>query len=91
MTIRFAGPAQEIDALTEPESATVAVSKNGGVPIPDRIRQRRGWAAGTRLIAEETPEGVLLKDGKPLKVPSPFAPTRPEDAHGMLAYTGSRK
>jgi hypothetical protein len=37
------------------------------------------------LVVEDTPDGVLLK-------PAPvFAPTRPEDVAGMLAYRGPPK
>ena len=50
------------------------VSTKGQVILPKSIRQHRHWAAGTRLVVEETPEGVLLK-AAPL-----FAATRPEDA-----------
>ena len=41
--------------------------------------------AGTRLVVENTPEGVLLK---PARV---FAETRPEDVFGCLACDGPPK
>ncbi|MFZ3236548.1 MAG: AbrB/MazE/SpoVT family DNA-binding domain-containing protein [Stellaceae bacterium] len=67
------------------EKQTTTVSTKGQVILPKAIRQRRNWAAGTRLVVEETPEGVLLK-------PAPvLAPTRPEDVAGMLAYRGPPK
>ena len=54
------------------------VSTKGQVILPKAIRQRRQWDAGTRLVVEETADGVLLK-------PAPaFAPTRPENVFGML-------
>ena len=49
------------------------------------IRQRRRWKLGTRLVVEDTPDGVLLK-----AAPG-FAPTRPEEVAGMLAYRGPAK
>jgi AbrB family looped-hinge helix DNA binding protein len=61
------------------------VSTKGQVILPKAIRQRRNWAAGTRLVVEETPIGVLLK-AAPV-----FAPTRPEDVAGILAYRGPPK
>jgi len=61
------------------------MSTKGQVILPKAIRQRRNWGPGTRLIVEETPEGVLLKTA-PL-----FAPTRPEDVAGMLTYHGPPK
>lgn len=67
------------------EGAATRVSTKGQVILPKAIRQRRNWGPGTRLIVEETPEGVLLK-------PAPlFAPTRPEDVAGMLKYSGPPK
>ena len=65
-------------------TATATVSTKGQVILPKAIRERRGWKAGTRLVVEETPEGVLLKE-KPL-----LAPTRPEDVYGMLHRLGIR-
>ena len=64
---------------------TTTVSTKGQVILPKAIRQRRNWAAGTRLLVEETPDGVLLR-----AVPV-FTPTRPEDVAGMLAYRGRPK
>jgi AbrB family looped-hinge helix DNA binding protein len=67
------------------EKLTTTVSTNGQVILPKAIRQRREWDAGTRLLVEETAEGVLLK-------PAPaFAETRPEDVFGMLPYKGRPK
>ena len=67
------------------ERATTTVSTKGQIILPKAIRQRRHWGPGTRLVVEETPDGVLLK-------PAPlFPPTRPEDVAGMLAYKGPAK
>jgi len=71
--------------MASAERATTTVSTKGQVILPKAIRQRRHWEPGTRLVVEDTPEGVLLK-------PAPvFAPTRPEDVAGMLAYRGPPK
>jgi AbrB family looped-hinge helix DNA binding protein len=71
--------------MTTPEKVTTTVSTKGQVILPKAIRQRRKWGPGTRLIVEETPDGVLLK-------PAPFFPaTRPEDVYGMLKYSGPPK
>ena len=67
------------------ESSTTTVSTKGQVILPKAIRQRRNWAPGTRLVVEDTPNGVLLK-AAPV-----FAPTRPEEVAGMLAYRGPPK
>lgn len=67
------------------DAATTTVSTKGQVILPKAIRERRKWPAGTRLVVEETAEGVLLK-------PAPlFKPTRHEDVAGMLAYAGPAK
>ena len=43
------------------EPITTIVSTKGQVILPKVIRDLRHWPAGTRLIVEDTPEGVLLK------------------------------
>jgi len=71
--------------MATPEKVTTTVSTKGQVILPKAIRQRRKWGPGTRLIVEETPDGVLLR-------PAPFfPPTRPEDVYGMLKYSGPPK
>ena len=68
-----------------PEQLTTTVSTKGQVILPKAIRRALRWEAGTRLVVENTPEGVLLK-------PEPaFAETRPEDVFGCLACDGPPK
>src|SRR5436309_3010030 len=43
------------------ETLTTTVSTKGQVILPKAVRERRNWGAGTRLVVEDTPEGVLLK------------------------------
>ncbi len=57
---------------------TTTVSTKGQVILPKAIRDQRHWPAGTRLIVEETPDGVLLK-AMPV-----FAATSIEDVFGRL-------
>jgi AbrB family looped-hinge helix DNA binding protein len=64
------------------ETLTTTVSTRGQVILPKAIRERRNWQPGTRLVVEDTPDGVLLK-AAPV-----FAPTRPEEVAGMLASRG---
>lgn len=67
------------------EKLTTTVSTKGQVILPKAVRQRREWDAGTRLIVEETPEGVLLK-------PAPtFVETRPKDVFASLPHRGKPK
>jgi AbrB family looped-hinge helix DNA binding protein len=67
------------------ETLTTVVSTKGQVILPKAIRQRRDWLPGTRLVVEETAEGVLLRSA------SVFAPTDPNEVRGMLAYRGKAK
>ena len=68
-----------------PEQLTTTVSTKGQVTLPKAIRRALRWEAGTRLVVENTPEGVLLK-------PEPaFAETRPQDVFGCLACDGPPK
>ena len=70
-------------ALTE--RSTTTVSTKGQVILPKAIREQKHWDAGTRLVVEDTAEGVLLR-----AIPV-FAPTRSEDVFAMLAYDGPPK
>lgn len=71
--------------MPTPETPTTTVSTKGQVILPKAIRRALRWEAGTRLLVENTSEGVLLKP-KPV-----FAETRPEDVFGSLAYDGPPK
>ena len=65
--------------------ATTTVSTKGQVILPKAVRERRRWQAGTRLVVEDTEEGVLLK-------PAPlFAPTKPREIYGSLPHRGRPK
>ena len=70
-------------AVTEKPITTV--STKGQVILPRAIRRRRHWEPGTKLIVEETPDGVLLKDA-PI-----FPTTRYEDVFGSLRCNGKPK
>jgi AbrB family looped-hinge helix DNA binding protein len=72
---------REHSAMTSGQKTTVRLSTKGQVILPKAIRQRRHWDAGTRLIVEDTADGVLLKSA-PL-----FKPTRLED----VKYSGRPK
>jgi AbrB family looped-hinge helix DNA binding protein len=64
---------------------TTTVSTKGQVILPKAIREQRHWPAGTELVVEDTPDGVLL-NAKPA-----FVPTRPQDVFGSLPYKGQAK
>jgi AbrB family looped-hinge helix DNA binding protein len=64
---------------------TTKVSTKGQVILPKAIRERLHWSTGTKLIVEETPEGVLLR-AEPA-----FVASRPEDVFGSLPYRGPAK
>lgn len=64
---------------------TTTISTKGQVILPKAVRERRDWNTGTKLIVEETPEGVLLR-----RAPA-FKPTPQGSAFGMLKYEGKPK
>ena len=67
-------------------STVTRLSTKGQVIVPAETRRRLGWHAGTRLIVEDTPEGVLLTSAPPA---APlFAPSRIEDVYGCLRHNG---
>jgi AbrB family looped-hinge helix DNA binding protein len=71
--------------MTKPEPVTTTLSTKGQLILPQGVRRGRNWGPGTRLIVEETAEGVLLR---PATV---FAATKPEDVFGSLTYAGPAK
>jgi AbrB family looped-hinge helix DNA binding protein len=71
--------------MSAAEKVTTVVSTKGQVILPKAIREQRKWPAGTRLVVEDTVDGVLLR-AAPV-----FAPTRPEDVFGSLPYAGKPK
>jgi AbrB family looped-hinge helix DNA binding protein len=71
--------------MGSPTKLTTTVSTKGQVILPKTIREHRNWDAGTRLIVEETADGVLLKAERV------FPLTRPEDVFCSLRYDGPAK
>ena len=65
------------------ERLTTTVSTKGQVVLPKAVRATLRWRAGTRLVVESTPDGVLLKSA-PV-----FAETRPEEVFGRFARGGA--
>jgi AbrB family looped-hinge helix DNA binding protein len=61
---------------------TTLVSTKGQVILPKAIREQQHWHAGTRLVVENTPRGVLLKAA------TLFAPSSVENVFGSLAHKG---
>ena len=64
------------------EQITTVISTKGQVILPKAIRDQRRWAAGTRLIVEDTPDGVLLR------ATTVFPETSIEVVFGSLKYSG---
>ena len=57
------------------------ISSRGQVVLPKAVRDKRRWKAGTKLIIEDRPDGVLLKpvEQKKLSV---------ADLRGIVKYKG---
>ena len=71
--------------MPEISQLTTTVSTKGQVILPKSIRQARHWEAGTRLVVEDGPEGVILKAAPH------FPETRPEQVFRCLSYKGEAK
>jgi AbrB family looped-hinge helix DNA binding protein len=67
------------------DKLTTTLSTKGQVILPKSIRQRRRWDVGTRLIVEDTPDGVMLKAALI------FKPMRPDEVFGSLRVSGPPK
>ncbi len=67
------------------EKTTTTVSTKGQVILPKTVRQQRRWGPGTRLLVENTNEGVLLKAAPVI------APAKPKDVFGSLSHRGPAK
>jgi AbrB family looped-hinge helix DNA binding protein len=72
-------------SMSASERLTTRVSTKGQVILPKTVRRRCGWEAGTRLVVEETADGVVLRRA------ARFAPTTVEQVGGLLAYRGKPK
>ena len=64
--------------MPKPDPTSTVVSTKGQVILPKALRERRAWNTGTRLLVEETADGVLLR-----RAPA-FAATQAEAVFGML-------
>ena len=71
--------------MSIPEQITTTVSTKGQIVLPRSVRNSKHWPPGTRLVVENTSDGVLLRALPVLEE------TRPEDVFGMLKWTGAAK
>lgn len=67
------------------DAASTIVSTKGQVILPKQIRDRRRWSPGTRLLVEETADGVLLRSAPD------FQPALPNEIYGSLRIAGKPK
>ncbi|MXY90049.1 MAG: AbrB/MazE/SpoVT family DNA-binding domain-containing protein [Gammaproteobacteria bacterium] len=71
--------------MSEDSRITITVSTKGRIVLPKSICRAQDWKAGTRLLVENGPDGVLLR------VVPHFPETRPEQVFGCLSYEGEAK
>lgn len=71
--------------MASPARSSTTLSTKGQLILPAEVRRRHNWGPGTRLIVEETPDGVLLKPA------SLFPPSTPDDVFGCLHGSGKPK
>jgi AbrB family looped-hinge helix DNA binding protein len=67
--------------------ATVTINSRGVVTLPARLRQALGLKADDQLIAETTPEGLLLRPAVtlPIEIYSPAREREFDEAEADLA------
>ena len=70
-------PAASIDPLR----AVLGLTARGGLTIPAAMRRSLALDPGGRLLAESTPDGVLLRPATHV----PFDPLDPRQARAMFA------
>lgn len=68
--------------MTSTETITTRLSTKGQLILPQAIRQRRKWAAGTQLTVRDTPEGVLINAARAT------ASATMDEIFGCLPYDG---
>ena len=66
-------------------SATTVVSTKGQIILPKAMREQRRWLPGTRLIVEESADGLFLRAA------AQFPAMASEDVFGSLATDGKAK
>ena len=71
--------------MSSPGRVTTIISTKGQIILPKAIRHQRQWDAGTRLVVEDTGDGVLLTRA-PL-----FPETRSGEVFAMLVHKGEPK
>lgn len=65
--------------------ATIRLSSKGQLVIPNELRTRHHWDAGTELVIEDRGDALVLRAVKP------FAPTTVEEGPGCTGYAGPAK
>jgi AbrB family looped-hinge helix DNA binding protein len=73
--------------------ATVTITSRGVVTLPAKLRQALGLQADDQLIAETTPEGLLLRPAVtlPVEVYTPEREREFDEAEAELAAVLARK
>ena len=73
--------------------ATVTITSRGVVTLPARIREAMGLKADDQLIAETTPEGLLLRPAVtlPVEIYSPEREREFDEAEAELARVLGRR
>ena len=74
-------------AILQPMKATVTINSRGVVTLPAKLRQALGLKADDHLIAETTPEGLLLRPAVtlPVEVYTPQREREFDEAEADLA------
>lgn len=76
------GKRRHSDTEGRARTMRTTVSAKGQVVLPKTVRNHKQWPSGTRLLVEETADGVLLK-----RAPA-FPVSTIDEAFGYLAVDG---
>ena len=68
--------------MVSPTLPITTVSTKGQVILPKAVREHRNWPPGTRLVVEDTAEGVVLRPA------ARFPAAAPAEVFGSLPSPG---
>jgi bifunctional DNA-binding transcriptional regulator/antitoxin component of YhaV-PrlF toxin-antitoxin module len=69
----------------------IRFTPDGDIRIPKSVLRKYHWTPKTKLILQETGEGLLIKPAQPVKPASPFPRTTLEDVVSLARWSGPAK
>lgn len=69
----------------------IRITQDGDIRIPESVLRKLNWTPKTKLILQETREGLILKPAQPVKHDPPIFRTTLEDVASSLPWSGPPK